>query len=152
MRKYAIIVFVASLCLFGCGHTEKNVEMIHRDFYNNTWERFDFVRSDVEVKEQTSYDLSMRIRFTEEYPYDYFSMIFTVFIQDEPYRSKGYKFNLKDAEGHWNSELVDGCYTFELPINKNLTIADPGIYCFQIENHMPITPLLGVKDLVLLKN
>jgi hypothetical protein len=80
-------------------------------------------------------------------------MIFTVFTSDgQPYRSKGYKFNVKDKEGQWNSQLADGCYTFTFPINKNLTITDPGKYCFQIENHMPITPLVGVKELTLINN
>ena len=153
MRKYAITVLVACLCLIGCGHAEKNAELIHRVFFDNVWERFDYVRNEIEIKEKTTYDLSIKISFTEDYPYDDFSMIFTIFSSDnQPYRSKGYKFNLKDDEGHWNSQLADGCYTFNLPINKNLTISDPGVYCFQIENHMPITPLVGVKELTLYNN
>jgi hypothetical protein len=80
-------------------------------------------------------------------------MVFTIFNQDnDPYRCKGYKFNLKDEEGHWNAEQIEGCYTFELPINKNLTISEPGVYRFQIENKMPITPLVGVKELTLIDN
>jgi hypothetical protein len=31
-------------------------------------------------------------------------------------------------------------------------IADPGVYRFQIENRMPITPLVGVKELTLFNN
>lgn len=153
MKKSAIMVFLGCLCLMGCGPKEKNAEMIHRDFFNTVWERFDYVRNEIEVKEATTYDLSMKISFTEDYPYDNFSMIFTVFTSDgQPYRSKGYKFNVKDKEGQWNSQLADGCYTFTFPINKNLMITDPGKYCFQIENHMPITPLVGVKELTLINN
>ncbi len=95
----------------------------------------------------------MRISFTEDYPYEDFSMIFTVFDKNgNPYRSKGYKFNLKDREGNWNAERKDNCYTFTLPINRNLTISDPGKYQFSIEQKMPITPVRGVKELVLLNN
>ena len=153
MKKCAIILILACLCLMGCGSKENNAEVMHRVFFDATWERFDYVRNEIEIKEQTSFDLSMKISFTEDYPYNDFSMVFTVFTSDDqPYRSKGYKFNLKDAEGHWNSQLADGCYTFNLPINKNLMITDPGVYCFQIENHMPITPLMGVKELILYNN
>jgi gliding motility-associated lipoprotein GldH len=148
-----MFLMLCCLGLCGCRHEQKNAELLHRSFYNCIWERFDYVRNKIEVKEETTFDLSMKISFTEEYPYKDFSMVFTVFTEnDEPYRSKGYKFNLKDAEDHWNSELVDGCYTFELPINKNLMITEPGIYCFQIENKMPITPLVGVKELTLINN
>ena len=66
--------------------------------------------------------------------------------------AKGYKFKLKDADDHWNCEKADGCYTFVLPINKALQITEAGQYTFQIENKMPITPLVGVKELTLLRN
>jgi gliding motility-associated lipoprotein GldH len=111
------------------------------------------LRNEIEIKEETTFDLSMQVSFTDEYAYDYFSMVFTVFTKEGvPYRSKGYKFNLKDAEGHWNSELKDGCYTFDFPINKQFLIADPGNYRFQIEYRMPITPLVGIKELTLTDN
>ena len=153
MKKYTIMAIGVCLCLMGCGSKEKNAELLHRVFFDAIWERFDYVRNEIEVKEETTFDLSMKISFTEDYPYESFSMIFTVFTsQNQPYRSKGYKFNVKDSEGHWNSQLADGCYTFTFPINKNLMITDPGVYCFQIENHMPITPLVGVKELTLINN
>ena len=72
--------------------------------------------------------------------------------EGNPYRARAYKFNLKDDEGRWNSEMKDGCYTFELPINKQLQITDAGKYQFKIEQRMPITPLVGVKELTLLNN
>ena len=121
------------LCLCGCKHQAKNTELLQRSFYNATWERFDFVSADVEVKEPTTYDLSMSISFTEEYPYDYIDLVFVVFTGDgDRYRGKAYKPRLKDADGRWSSELKDGCYPFILPINKELLINDPGTYRFHI--------------------
>lgn len=153
MRKHVIFLVVCCLGLMGCRHQDDNAEVLHRVFYECVWERFDAVKNEVVVKEMTTFDLSMKISFTEDYPYDRFSMVFTVFDQNnEPYRCKGYKFNLKDADGQWQSELKDGCYTFDLPINKSLTIVEPGTYSFQIENQMPITPLVGVKELTLTNN
>ena len=145
------------LCLFGCTRQEKNTALLHRDFYETIWERFDYVKDNIEVKEETSYDLSLKIAFTDAYPYNDISMVFTVFSSDgNPYRARAYKFNLKDAEGKWNvesvDEKVDGCHTFVLPINKSLRISEVGTYLFQIENRMPITPLVGVKELTLMRN
>ena len=152
MRKIALIG-ICFLCLFGCKRQEDNAALLHRDFFETVWERFDYVKDSIDVKAETSFDLSMKIAFTDDYPYNDFSMVFTVFTDDgNPYRSKGYKFNVKDADGNWNVESTEGCHTFVLPINKDLRIVDAGTYIFQIEYRMPITPLVGVKELTLLKN
>lgn len=152
-KNFLLVALIFCLGLLGCHQQAKSNELLHRVFYNTIWERFDYVRSDIEITTSTTYDLSMRISFTEDYPYEDFCMIFTVFDKNgNPYRSKGYKFNLKDREGNWNAERKDNCYTFTLPINRNLTISDPGKYQFSIEQKMPITPVRGVKELVLLNN
>jgi len=153
MKKVFIMALSVFLFVCSCGRQENNKDLLQRDFYETIWERFDYVTNEVTITEPTTYDLSMRISFTDDYPYDDFSMVFTVFDSDgNPYRAKGYKFKLKDAEGHWNAENKDGCYTFTLPINKQLSITDAGSYKFVIEQRMPITPLVGVKELALINN
>lgn len=153
MGKRVLFVLACCLCMMGCNLRKDNNCLLHRDFFNNSWERFDYVYNDIEIQEGCSYDLTAKLSFTDDYPFDYISMVFNVFDEEgTPYRSKGYKFKLKDAEGQWNSELKDGCYTFELPINKELQLTEKGKYRFQIENRMPITPLMGVKELSLVNN
>lgn len=152
MRKI-FLVLICFLGFLGCKQQEENSEMLHRTFSNNMWERFDYVKEEISIKETTTFNLNMKISFTDDYPYEDFSMVFTVFTNEgEPYRSKGYKFRLKDAEGHWNSERIDGCYTFDMPINNALQITEAGTYYFQIENRMAKTPLMGVKELTLINN
>ena len=153
MKGYRILAMALLLCLLGCGQQTNNKELLQRSFYETIWERFDYVTNEVNITKPTTYDLSLRISFTDDYPYNDISLVFTVFDEkDNPYRAKGYKFNLKDAEGHWNVEKVDGCYSFNLPINKKLSITEPGKYKFRMEQKMPITPVIGVKELVLINN
>ena len=153
MKRIAFVVMAFCLCLCGCEQQSKNKDLMQRSFHNTVWERFDFVSTNVEVNEPTTYNLSLRISFTEDYPYDYIDLVFAVLTSDgDRYRGKGYKPKLKDADGKWSSELKDGCYTFTFPINKELVINDPGTYRFQIEQKMPITPLVGVKELTLVNN
>ncbi len=148
------MVLALFLSLLGCGHqANNNKTLLQRDFYETVWERFDYVTCDRIINEPTTFDLSLSISFTDDYPYNVISLVFTVFDEsNNPYRSKGYKFNLKDGEGHWNVEKVDGCYTYSLPINKQLTISEPGKYQFRLEQKMPITPVVGVKALTLIDN
>lgn len=153
MKGYRILIMAFFLCLLGCGQQVNNKELLQRSFYETVWERFDYVTADVNITKSTTYDLSLHISFTDDYPYNDISLIFTVFDdKGNPYRAKGYKFNLKDDEGHWNVEKVDGCYTYILPINKQLMITDPGKYQFRLEQRMPITPIVGVKELVVFNN
>ncbi len=153
MKGYRILIVALCLCFFGCGQRANDKALLQRSFYETIWERFDYVTNDVNITKPTTYDLSLRISFTDDYPYNDISLVFTVFDEkDNPYRAKGYKFNLKDEEGHWNAEKVDGCYTFNLPINKKLSINEPGKYQFRMEQKMPITPVVGVKELTLINN
>lgn len=153
MRKLSIFILLCLAGIYSCSHKECNKNVIQRDFYQTVWERFDYVKSTINVEQETTFDLSMNISFTDDYPFDDFSMVFSVFDSyGNPYRSKAYKFTLKDENGQWKSQKKDGCYTFSLPINKALQIIDPGTYCFQIENRMPITPLVGVKQLTIVNN
>ena len=147
------MVLLFLLCFLGCEQQTNNKELLQRSFYGTVWERFDYVTTDVNITKATTYDLSLRISFTDDYPYNDISLVFTVFDEkDDPYRAKGYKFNLKDEEGHWNVEKKEGCYTYTLPINKQLMISDPGKYKFRLEQKMPITPIVGVKELVVINN
>lgn len=150
MKRKIIVAIAFCFLLCGCRHQERNEDLLHRDFYETLWERFDYVYNDIEIKEATTFDLGLRISFTEKYIYDDISLVFSIFdANGTPYRSKGYQFTLKDSDGQWKSQLLDGCYTFDLPINKSLQITDSGTYRFQIEYRMAKTPIVGVKALTL---
>lgn len=149
MRKFVLV-----LCLIGlvaCHSNRNGNVLISRNFPTLSWERFDFLEETMDLKKPVSYDLVLTATFTPEYPFDYFEMAFTVFDDhDHPLRSKNYQFKLKDREGVWKSELVDGEYRFTFPVNSALMLNEPGKYKFQIENRMPITPLLGIKEIKLI--
>ena len=153
IKKITLALLVLCCCLVGCGRQENHRELLQRSFYETVWERFDQVETEIEVKEATSFNLSLQISFTDDYPYDYIDLVFVVFTPDgDRYRAKEYVPKLKDADGQWSANCVDGCYLFTIPINKDLQINDPGTYRFHIEQKMPITPIVGVKELTLLNN
>ncbi len=149
MRK-----FVWVLCLIGlvaCHSNRNGNTLISMHFPTLSWERFDFLEETLDLKKPVSYDLVLAATFTPDYPFDYFEMAFTVFDDhDHPLRAKNYQFKLKDRDGVWKSELVEGEYRFTFPVNSNLTLNEPGKYKLQIENRMPITPLLGIKEIKLI--
>lgn len=142
---------VCLMCLFSCSSDKKGEAILSRSFPMLSWERFDFIKDDIEIKKPTTYNLVLTASFDPSYTPDNLTVVFTVFDADErPFRTKSYKFRLKDGYGAWKSELVDGCYHFTLPINSELTINEPGTYRFQLESRMPITPLTGIREIAII--
>lgn len=150
-RGLLVLSVVCLISLFSCDSNKKGDKLLSRSFPTSSWERFDFIKNDIEIKKPVTYDLAMTATFEPTYSQDVISVIFTVFDADErPFRTKGYKFRVKDGYGNWNSELKNGCYHFTFPINSELTINEPGTYRFQLENRMPITPLTGIREIAII--
>lgn len=154
MKRFAI--FFGLVCLLGmssCHSGKSNSALLSKDFASSGWERFEFINNELEIKKPTTYDLTMKVSFDETYPFDYLSVVFSVFDTEEhPLRSKSYKFKLKDDQGSWKSDLNQGLYTFTLPINSEMSFNEPGLYVLQLENRMPITPLVGIHHISIVPN
>lgn len=113
-----------------------------------SWERFDYVTRTVTLDKPVSYDLELDVTFDSTYTFDYFSMVFTVFDNaDRPLRAMPYRFSIKDRDGAWKSDPENGLYRFRFPVNSELSLNEPGTYMFHIENRMPITPLVGIREI-----
>ena len=147
MRKILLIIGMILLGLSSCNSNKKENVLLSRTFPTSNWERFDFVKSEIDLKKPVTYDLVLNVTFDPSYAPSYLSVVFTIFDDnDNPFRTKGYKFNLKEKDGSWKSTRTDAGYHFSFPINSELTINEPGKYTFQLENRMPITPLSGINS------
>lgn len=145
MKKALLIIGVILIGLCSCHSSKKNQVLLTRTFPTSSWERFDFVKDDIEIKKPAVFNLVLDVTFDPSYSFTHFSVVFTIFDSyGTPFRAKEYRFNLKEADGSWKSTLVDGKYHFSFPINSNLSINEPGTYAFQLEYRMPVTPLTGV--------
>lgn len=149
MRRVLLILgVIAAIGLSSCRNDREGNSLITRNFPTASWERFDFVEHTVVLDKPVTYNLDLEAWFDDSYTFDYFSVVFTVFDKSgNPLRSRDYKFTIKDREGAWKSEAANGLYHFRFPINNELTLNEPDTYVFRIENHMPITPLIGIREI-----
>lgn len=149
MRRILLVICLFCMTVFSsCTTDGKNKTLLVRSFPTLSWERFDFVEDKIDIQKPTIYNLTLNASFDPSYTYDYFSVAFSVFDNEgNLFRSRNYKFRLKEKDGAWKSTLTDGAYHFIFPINSELTINEPGSYLFQLENRMPITPLDGIKEI-----
>ena len=145
------LVFFLLIGMTSCHSGSDEKVLLSRNFIASGWERFDFIQKEVTIKQPVPYDLVMEATFDPSYTQNELTVVFSVFDADEnPLRGKSYRFHLKDADGQWKSEMKDGGYTFLFPINSELTLNEPGTYKFQLENRMPITPLVGIKSIAII--
>lgn len=154
MKKYLFVLGLFMLVGLSSCHTHgKTNILLERTFPTMSWERFDFINKEVTIEKPVTYDLVLKVTLDPTYGFDYLSVVFSIFDSgDHPFRTKGYQFKLKERDGSWKSELVDGAYHFTLPINSELSLNEPGTYKFELENRMPITPLLGIQEIAIINN
>lgn len=149
-----IALIITMLVLNSCSKKQENL-VLSRDFEGEIWGRFDYLEANFDVvKAPMTADLVMEIYVTDVYPniYPYehdgsFVIAMTITSPDGGTRSRDYKFRLKNANGDFKSEKVDGCYKFELPLINGMSFNEKGGYAFKVENKYNKEPLYGIKRL-----
>lgn len=153
----AITLIMTVLCNNSCGRKQDNVVM-SVDFNEEMWHRFDYLDAVYNIqKAPMTADLVMYVTVSEVFPniYPYgnddgmFAITMTINNPDGSRRSREYKFRLKDSEGHFKSEKVEGYYNYELPLINEMSFSEVGEYSFKIENKYSKDPLYGIKSLTI---
>lgn len=146
-------MMISLFAIVSCNSTRQNKVIMSQTFDGQGWEKFSPIYSDIEITKPVTYDLSLKVAFTDNYSDNDFKVVFTVFDSfGVPYRAKSYSFRLKDGDGKWKSEKNGQVYEYTLPINNCLSLTDAGKYRFQIDSRMPITPVMGIQKIELVDN
>ena len=151
-----IILIFTVLALTSC-YKKQNGDVISREFKSEQWGRFDYLEADFDVvKAPMTADLVMDIVVSEVFPnvYQYyndddgvFPIVLSINGPDGSRRVREFRFKLKDKEGHFKSEKVNGYYHYSLPLLNEMRFSEVGKYHFKIENKYPKDPMYGIKSL-----
>ena len=151
-----ILLIIFMLGFVSCSEKQDSA-VLSRDFEGEVWNRFDYLDASFNVvKAPMIADVVMEIEVTDVFPniYPYhdadngvFYIAMTVSSPDGARRAREFKFGLKDKEGNFKSEKVDGYYHYELPLMSEMTFSEKGAYDFRIENKYSKDPLYGIKSL-----
>lgn len=155
-RFYTFIALIVLVLGFvSCGQKQDSL-VLSRDFQGEIWNRFDYLEASYNVvKAPMTADLVMDLSVSDVYPNIYphhsddgsLTFVMTIDGPDGSSRSREYKFHLKDSDGNFKSENIDGYYHFDLPLINEMSFWEKGDYNFHIENKYPIDPLYGIKSL-----
>ena len=151
-----ILLIIFMLGFVSCSEKQDSA-VLSRDFEGEVWNRFDYLDASYNVvKAPMIADVVMEIEVTDVFPniYPYhdddngvFYIAVTISSPDGARRAREFKFSLKDKEGNFKSEKVDGYYHYELPLLSEMTFSERGTYDFRIENKYSKDPLYGIKSL-----
>lgn len=154
----ALIIFVLSFVSCSESATEKQDSVVlSRDFQGETWARFDFLEGTYAVSNAPmTADLVLEIDVTDDYPNVYphpendkaeFAITLSVNAPDGSGRNFDFSTRLKDNNGKFKSENVNGSYHFEITLLDDMSFGENGEYRFKIENKYSKDPLYGIKKL-----
>ena len=150
MKKFLnifILLIFTALAFVSC-HKKQNGDIISYEFKAEQWGRFDYLESDFNVvKAPMMADLVMDIEVSDMYPDNDFVIVLSINAPDGGRRAREFKFKLKDADGNFKSQKLNGYYHFSLPLINEMSFSEVGNYHFKIENKYPKEPLCGIKSL-----
>ena len=158
MRYLVNTLFITFFLFVSCTKVQRDNIIITKEFQDEEWSRFEFIEGHIEVKKvPAKFDVIMEVVVSDQYPSTYemhqkdgaFLFNLTVSNSDGIYRSRDYRYKLKNNEGYWNSEKKNGYYTFFLPVINEMSIEEKDIYKFTIENKYSKDPLQGIKSISL---
>lgn len=153
----AITVIIIALCVVSCADKQDDL-VLSKDFVDEKWERFDFLTAEYNLlKAPATVDVIMELAVSDDFPnvYPFYKndkdMLFCMLVEfpDGNIRVRNYKYSLKDRDGNWKSEKVDGYYHFSFLLMNELNISEPGICKFSIENKYSKDPLCGIKNMTI---
>lgn len=158
MRFILGLLFAVFISLTSCSSRDNGI-VISKEFTDEQWARFDYLEGNIDIdKTSEKYDVVMEVAVSDIFPNIYenhqdnstLSVNLTIINPDNNgMRSRNYNFNLKDKDGNWKSENVNGYYIFKLPMISEMTFTEKGTYKFKLENKYSKDPLYGIKSLTI---
>lgn len=159
MRKGFFILIgliIITLGVVSCKE-EQGADVLSREFDGEIWHRFDYLTASYKVvKAPMTADLVLEVEVSDVYPDNYpyhsdddecLTIDMTISYPSGSRRSREYFYRLKDKDGNFKSEKVDGYYHYTLRLINEMSFDERGEYVFKIENKYSKEPLCGIKSL-----
>lgn len=152
MRKtiYTIAVAIASaLLLAGCGGKQPE-HLASYKIEDSAWRIADTARWHWDVADtMQSYDLSIEIRHSTNYPYANLYLFVEVVSPDGATLSDTLDYPLCAPSGEWYGEGFSNNRTVALPYRSSCRFARAGHYVFNVRQGMRRDPLEGIHEVSL---
>ena len=130
-RIFYIALFLALIA--GCGQRKPVSQVYH--FKNATWERFKHLNFELPVENtRQQYDLTLVMRYSDKLSENALPVNVVMITPEGEERIKEYTFFVKDNNGNFAGNPVNGIYQMVIPIRKEVRFGKKGMVKFEIEN------------------
>lgn len=157
--QFLMVIVLVTIIMGSVSCSDKQDTLVmSKEFAEEKWGRFDLLKVDYNLlKAPTTVDVIMELTVSEDFPnvYPFYKndrdLIFCMLVEfpDGSHRVRDYKYPLKDRDGNWKSEKIDGYYHFKFMLISELNISESGICKFTIENKYSKDPLYGIKNMTI---
>ena len=150
------VLIIMTLGMFSC-KGKQSADVLSREFDGEIWRHYDYITASYNVvRAPMTADLVLDVEvsdvFPDVYPYPeadkgILSFVMAINAPDGSRRTREYTYRLKDNDGNFKAEKVDGYYHYSLPLISEMSFRENGNYEFKIESTYPKEPLYGIKRL-----
>ncbi|MFP4469331.1 MAG: hypothetical protein ACLFPE_01530 [Bacteroidales bacterium] len=135
MKRFLLIIPVLLMMIVACQRREP-VSQFHT-FPNGVWERFQYLNFELPVEDTRElYDISVVIRYTDEFPEDVLTINFVMTGPVGEERIRDYNFILKDRDGNFTGNSKDGLYERVITLREDIRFHGEGNVKIEMESLM----------------
>lgn len=145
-RNNVLMFFLISLLIFSCSGDKKVFED-YRKFDNLSWNRFNFLKFEMNVEDVTKdYDIYINVRHLPEAPYKKMELVMSVYTPSGDMRTGSYTLDFKDTEGHQLSKCMGDYCDLLAPLRKSIRFYEAGKVRIEIENKYTKLEMPGILE------
>lgn len=147
--KYSLLFLVLLFVSFGCNNSKVFEE--YEKFDNLNWNRFNNLEFEVSIEDMESeFDVYVSLRHLPEFPHKELPINLTIYSPTGEMRTADHLLELADKERNNLSKCVGDYCDVSILVRKELSLYEPGIYRFIIENKWKKVDLPGIMEVGLL--
>ena len=148
MIQYTKLVFLFLALLIFTSCTKPPPVLQHKTKFDNTgWNRFTYLEYQPEIIDNsTAYIFTLKLEFTEEYPYNFLKIQLDKTSSDGEEYVKVFSIPVKDQNGVFLEKAENGVFHVNMILSRQIYFSSTGKYQINIEQLMPPYYLKGVKS------
>jgi gliding motility-associated lipoprotein GldH len=146
MRRFLFIVIITVIGLSGC--SKRNIYREFHKFDNYTWNRFDKVVYNMDIKTgDVNAEIILSVRYLEQFPYEEIPIQAILNTPSGEERIIEHTIKIKDEKGNFKGEVAGSYWDLDEVLWKSFYFNQAGKYSIEIENINPYMGIPGIVDL-----
>lgn len=131
-----VLFFVLIIVVFALATScnKNKVFEKHHKLDNYSWNRFNKIAFDVDIKEAGTYDIYIAVRYIHGVPYRIIPSGLQIIFPEGEERYNDFELSIRNKDGSYKGEVAGDIWDCPILVLKNYSLSKQGIYSFIIHN------------------